>query len=38
MMEWVASIPVWLLCGVIFVLRIRDVTLGTVRTVSIVEG
>jgi uncharacterized protein YebE (UPF0316 family) len=38
MMEWVASIPVWLLCLVIFVLRICDVTLGTVRTVSIVKG
>jgi uncharacterized protein YebE (UPF0316 family) len=38
MMEWVASIPVWLLCVVIFLLRICDVTLGTVRTVSIVKG
>jgi uncharacterized protein YebE (UPF0316 family) len=38
MMEWVASIPVWLLCIVIFVLRICDVTLGTVRTVAIVKG
>jgi uncharacterized protein YebE (UPF0316 family) len=38
MMEWVASIPVWLLCIVIFFLRICDVTLGTVRTVSIVKG
>ena len=37
-MEWVASIPVWLLCAVIFVLRICDVTLGTVRTVAIVKG
>ena len=37
-MEWVASIPVWLLCIVIFFLRICDVTLGTVRTVSIVKG
>jgi uncharacterized protein YebE (UPF0316 family) len=37
-MEWVASIPVWLLCVVIFILRICDVTLGTVRTVSIVKG
>ncbi len=38
MMEWVASVPVWLLCAVIFVLRICDVTLGTIRTVSIVKG
>jgi len=37
-MEWIASIPVWQLCLVIFVLRICDVTLGTVRTVSIVKG
>jgi uncharacterized protein YebE (UPF0316 family) len=37
-MEWVASIPIWLLCIVIFFLRICDVTLGTVRTVSIVKG
>jgi uncharacterized protein YebE (UPF0316 family) len=38
MMEWVVSIPVWMLCLVIFVLRICDVTLGTVRTVAIVKG
>jgi uncharacterized protein YebE (UPF0316 family) len=37
-MEWIATIPVWLLCVLIFVLRIADVTLGTVRTVSIVKG
>jgi uncharacterized protein YebE (UPF0316 family) len=37
-MEWIASIPVWLLCILIFGLRICDVTLGTVRTVSIVKG
>ncbi len=37
-MEWIASIPVWLLCLLIFVLRICDVTLGTVRTVAIVKG
>jgi uncharacterized protein YebE (UPF0316 family) len=38
MIEWVATIPVWLLCIAIFVLRICDVTLGTVRTVAIVKG
>jgi uncharacterized protein YebE (UPF0316 family) len=38
MIEWIASIPVWLLCVLIFVLRICDVTLGTVRTVAIVKG
>lgn len=37
-MEWIATIPVWLLCLLIFVLRICDVTLGTVRTVAIVKG
>ena len=37
-MEWIATIPVWLLCILIFVLRICDVTLGTVRTLSIVKG
>jgi uncharacterized protein YebE (UPF0316 family) len=37
-MEWIASLPVWLLCLLIFWLRICDVTLGTVRTVSIVKG
>ncbi len=37
-MEWIATIPVWLLCILIFILRICDVTLGTVRTVSIVKG
>jgi uncharacterized protein YebE (UPF0316 family) len=37
-MESIATIPVWLLCILIFALRICDVTLGTVRTVSIVKG
>jgi uncharacterized protein YebE (UPF0316 family) len=37
-MEWIASIPVSFLCILIFGLRICDVTLGTVRTVSIVKG
>ena len=37
-MEWIESIPVWLLCLLIFGLRICDVTLGTVRTVAIVKG
>lgn len=38
MMEWIASIPVWLLCLLIFGLRVCDVTLGTVQTVAIVKG
>ena len=37
-MEWIASIPVWWLCILVFLLRICDVTLGTVRTVAIVKG
>ena len=37
-MGWIASIPVWLLCVLIFMLRICDVTLGTIRTLSIVKG
>ncbi len=37
-MEWIATIPIWLLCILIFALRICDVTLGTVRTLSIVKG
>jgi uncharacterized protein YebE (UPF0316 family) len=37
-MEWLASIPVWLLCVLVFLLRVSDVTLGTLRTVAIVKG
>ncbi|MCU0302647.1 MAG: DUF5698 domain-containing protein [Thermoanaerobaculales bacterium] len=37
-MEWVAVMPVWLLCVLIFGLRVADVTLGTMRTVAIVKG
>jgi uncharacterized protein YebE (UPF0316 family) len=37
-MEWLSSMPVWLLCLLIFLLRICDVSLGTVRTVAIVRG
>lgn len=37
-MEWLAAIPVWLLCLMIFLLRVADVTLGTLRTVAIVKG
>ena len=37
-MEWFGTLPVWLLCVVIFWLRVCDVTLGTVRTVAIVKG
>jgi uncharacterized protein YebE (UPF0316 family) len=37
-MEWFTVIPVWLMCVVIFGLRVADVTLGTLRTVAIVKG
>ncbi len=37
-MEWLATIPVWALCLIIFLLRVGDVTLGTLRTVAIVKG
>jgi uncharacterized protein YebE (UPF0316 family) len=37
-MEWAVSTPIWLLCLVVFVLRVCDVSLGTVRTVAIVKG
>ncbi len=37
-MEFIATVPIWLLVLLTFVLRITDVTLGTVRTVSIVKG
>jgi uncharacterized protein YebE (UPF0316 family) len=38
MMSLLAAVPLWLLCVLIFVLRVCDVTLGTVRTLSIVKG
>jgi uncharacterized protein YebE (UPF0316 family) len=34
----VADLPVWLLAGIIFFLRIIDVSLGTVRTIMVVNG
>lgn len=37
-MDLLATIPVWLLCVLIFVFRVCDVTLGTMRTLSIVKG
>jgi uncharacterized protein YebE (UPF0316 family) len=38
MMGFLETVPLWLLCVSIFLLRVCDVTLGTVRTVSIVKG
>ena len=37
-MDWFATIPLWLLCPVIFLFRVCDVTLGTLRTVAIIKG
>ena len=37
-MEFIAEIPVWLLAPLIFGLRVVDVSIGTVRTLAIVEG
>jgi len=37
-MEWAAATPIWLVCLLIFFLRVCDVSLGTVRTVAIVKG
>jgi len=36
--EAIASIPIWILALLIFCLRVADVTLGTIRTLSIVRG
>jgi uncharacterized protein YebE (UPF0316 family) len=37
-MDQLATVPMWLLCPLIFVFRVCDVTLGTTRTLSIVKG
>ena len=37
-MEFLNTLPVWLLALCIFGFRIADVTLGTLRTISVVEG
>lgn len=37
-MDVIAVAPVWLIAMLIFVLRVVDVSLGTLRTVSIVRG
>jgi uncharacterized protein YebE (UPF0316 family) len=37
-MEIIASIPIWVLTLLVFSLRVADVTLGTIRTLSIVRG
>jgi len=37
-MDFLATIPMWLLCLLVFIFRVCDVTLGTMRTLSIVKG
>ncbi len=37
-MEFITSLPVWLLSVLIFFSRVMDVSLGTIRTISIVGG
>jgi uncharacterized protein YebE (UPF0316 family) len=37
-MDFLSTIPMWLLCILVFVFRVCDVTLGTMRTLSIVKG
>ena len=37
-MEFITSLPVWLLAILIFCSRVMDVSLGTIRTISIVGG
>lgn len=37
-METIESIPIWALTLLIFALRVADVSLGTIRTLSIVRG
>jgi uncharacterized protein YebE (UPF0316 family) len=37
-MDWLASVPVWALAPAIFFARILDVSIGTLRTISVVQG
>jgi uncharacterized protein YebE (UPF0316 family) len=37
-MHWLDGFSIWTLAGVIFALRICDVSLGTIRTISVVHG
>ena len=37
-MPFIGELPIWWLAGLIFLLRIIDVSLGTIRTVTIIEG
>ncbi len=37
-MEWFDTLPLWGLALIIFCLRIADVSIGTLRTISVVQG
>ncbi len=37
-MDFLSELPIWLMALMIFGLRIADVSLGTVRTIAVVEG
>jgi uncharacterized protein YebE (UPF0316 family) len=37
-MDYLIALPVWLLAALIFALRIVDVSLGTCRTIAVVQG
>jgi uncharacterized protein YebE (UPF0316 family) len=37
-MQVIHNLPIWLLVILIFLLRVVDVTLGTIRTISVVQG
>lgn len=37
-MHFVEQVPVWALAMIIFILRVMDVSLGTVRTIAVVQG
>jgi uncharacterized protein YebE (UPF0316 family) len=37
-MDFIAALPLWVLFIFVFLLRVGDVTLGTMRTVTIVKG
>jgi uncharacterized protein YebE (UPF0316 family) len=38
MWEWMQTAPVWMLALTIFSLRVCDVSIGTIRTIFVVEG
>ncbi|MFH1469779.1 MAG: DUF5698 domain-containing protein [Pseudomonadota bacterium] len=37
-MEWLAHVSIWVLAPAIFIARITDVSIGTLRTISVVQG